>query len=69
MTNRREIEVHTEIDKLVVDQLVAERIAEAAATRLTRSPTRPRAIRRRVGVWLIELGETIAAGQAPREAH
>jgi hypothetical protein len=69
MTNKREIVMQAEVDKVVVDRLVAERVAEAEATRLIRQPARPRGVRRRLGIWLIGLGETIAAGQAPREAN
>lgn len=56
-------------ERPVIDRLIAERIAEAEASRLTRDPTQGRRVRRRVGGWLIDLGEAIAATQARREAH
>ena len=56
-------------ERTVIDRLIAERIAEAEASRLTHDPARGRRVRRRVGGWLIDLGETIAATQSRREAH
>lgn len=56
----------------IVRQLIAERLAEAEATRLARhrhEPAHPNAVRRAVGGWLIELGESIAAVRAPRRAN
>jgi hypothetical protein len=56
-------------ERPVIDRLIAERIAEAEASRLTHDPTRGGRVRRRVGGWLIDLGETIAATPSRREAH
>ena len=56
-------------EREVIDRLIAERIAEAEASRLTHDPARAGRVRRRVGSWIIGLGETIAASHSPRQAH